>query len=188
MFFKGFEKAVFWSLKLLMALLGSSCFFLGKSGPKMGFQNGYQKWPKKKSRNREAINLNNLMTTCFGYPFWIPIGSSLKQIWNPFWDPKLVQNLLIFGSNFGSLFWGFWISLGASWEPSWASWGSLARPQEWKNADSPTRKPLFYKCSFLVFEASNGPIGLILFLLGQIWSQNGVPKWGAKVGKKVIKK
>ena len=39
-FFKGFEKAVFWSLKLLMALLGSSCCFLGKSGPKMGFKMG----------------------------------------------------------------------------------------------------------------------------------------------------
>ena len=44
MFFNGFEKAVFRSLKLLMALLGSSCCFLGKSGAKMGFQIGYQEW------------------------------------------------------------------------------------------------------------------------------------------------
>ena len=46
-FFNDFEKAVSWSLKLLLALLGSSCFFLGKSGPTMGFQKGYQKCEKK---------------------------------------------------------------------------------------------------------------------------------------------
>ena len=50
-FFNGFEKAVFRSLKLLMALLGSSCCFLGKSGAKMGFQNGYQK--SKKNRKKK---------------------------------------------------------------------------------------------------------------------------------------
>ena len=46
-FFKDFEKAVFWSLKLLMALCVHLGCFLGKSGPKMGFQNGCQKWSLK---------------------------------------------------------------------------------------------------------------------------------------------
>ena len=39
-FLRFLKMQLFGSLKLLMALLGSSCFFLGKSGPKMGFQNG----------------------------------------------------------------------------------------------------------------------------------------------------
>ena len=61
-FFKGYEKAVFWSLKLLMALLGSSCCFLGKSGPKMGFQNGCQKC-------RGEVSKNELV------PFWTSFGA-----------------------------------------------------------------------------------------------------------------
>ena len=39
----------------------------------------------------------------------------------------------------------------------------------------------------MVFEAPDGPLGLILLLLGQIWSQNGVPKWVSKVVLKDIK-
>ena len=46
-FYRFLKIQLFGSLKLLMALLGSSCFFLGKSGAKMGFQNGYQKWSLK---------------------------------------------------------------------------------------------------------------------------------------------
>ena len=42
-----FVNVVFWLFAALMALLGSSCCFLGKSGAKMGFQNGYQKWSLK---------------------------------------------------------------------------------------------------------------------------------------------
>ena len=41
--------------------------------------------------------------------------------------------MLIFGLNFGSFCWGFWSSLGSSWEPSWVSWGSLGRPLDPKN-------------------------------------------------------
>ena len=46
----------------------------------------------------------------FGYPFWDPVRV-----------PKWVQILLIVGFNFRLFFGGFWSSLGASWEPSWAS-------------------------------------------------------------------
>ena len=80
-FFKGYEKAVFWSLKLLMALLGSSCFFLGKSGPKMGFQNGYQKW----SWTTLKIDFKSIMTNNnkfglvqFLLPFWTSFGSHFE--------------------------------------------------------------------------------------------------------------
>ena len=80
MFFNGFEKAVFWSLKLLMALLGSSCCFLGKSGAKMGFQNGYQKWSLKTLK----IEFKSIMTNN-----------------NKF---ALVQFLVLFGLVFGDIF------------------------------------------------------------------------------------
>ena len=39
-FFKGFERAVFWSLKLLMGLCVHLGCFLGKSGPNMGYRYG----------------------------------------------------------------------------------------------------------------------------------------------------
>ena len=75
MFFKGFEKAVFWSLKLLTALLGSSCCFLGKSGAKMGFQNGYQKCEKKYQK---------IEKTGFQKIPAIPYEEiALTQIWGP---------------------------------------------------------------------------------------------------------
>ena len=38
----------------------------------------------------------------------------------------------------------------------------------------------FENVALLVFEALDGPLGLILFLLGQTWSQDGVPKWVPK--------
>ena len=44
-----------------------------------------------------------------------------------------------------------------------------------KNADSPTRKPVFVNAVFWFFEAPNGPLGLILVPFGWIWSQTWVP-------------
>ena len=46
----------------------------------------------------------------------------------------------------------------------------------------------FEKAVFLVFEAPGGSLGLILLLLGQIWSQLGVPEWVAKVVFQDVKK
>ncbi len=85
-------------------------------------------------------------------------------------------------------FLGFRSSLGASWEPSWASWGSLGKPQERKNADSPTRKPLFWKCSFVGLWSSWWPswahLAPSLADLVRKWA----PKWSPKVVQKVTKK
>ena len=39
----------------------------------------------------------------------------------------------------------------------------------------------------MVFEAPDGSLGLILLLLGQIWSQNGGTKWVTKVPLKGLK-
>ena len=113
--------------------------------------------------------------------FWGPF-------WNPFWTPKLVQNLLIFGSILDPFFWGFRSSLGASWEPSWASWGSLGRPQERKNADSPTRKPLVWKCSFLGLWSSWWPSWAHLAPSLADQFRKWVPKWSPKGVQKVTKK
>ena len=42
-----------------------------------------------------------------GNNFVVVFLSVLGVFLKLFWNPKLVQNLLIFGSNFGSLFFGF---------------------------------------------------------------------------------
>ena len=94
-FFNGFEKAVFRSLKLLMTLLGSSCCFLGKSDPKMGFRNGYQKWSFKTSKNDfvfESFCVFNFL--CFQF---------------------LVPFLSIFGNHFGAHFGTRSAKEGARW-------------------------------------------------------------------------
>ena len=98
------------------------------------------------------------------------------KFWVPKWGPKWAKMAMTPHSDFlpgfafcltffFMFFFRFWSSLGASWEPSWASWGSLGRPQERKNADSPPRKPLFWKCSFF-----------------GLWSSG--PKMGPKMGSK----
>ena len=56
-----------------------------------------------------------------------------------------------------------------------------------KNADSPTRKLPFCKCSFLALCSLNGSLGLILVRLGWIWFQNGFPKVFEKVIKSLSK-
>ena len=116
--------------------------------------------------------------------FFFLFGVVFESRFGPILIPKLVQNLLIFGPILDPFFLGFRSSLGASWEPSWASWGSLGRPQERKNADSPTRKPLFWKCSFLVLWSS--------WWLS--WAHLApsladlVPKWAPKCFPKMLKK
>ena len=51
----------------------------------------------------------------------------------------------------------------------------------------PRENHFFENVALLVFEAPDGPLGLILLLLGQTCSQNGVPEWVAKVEKKISK-
>ena len=105
MFFNGFEKAVFRSLKLLMALLGSSCCFLGKSGAKMGFQNGYQKWSCKTLKiefKMVMTNNNNFALVQFLVLLGVVLGDTFETHLNPKIGPKFVN----FWVNFGSLFFG----------------------------------------------------------------------------------
>ena len=96
-FFNGFEKAVFWSLKLLMALCVHLGCFLGKSGPKMGFQNGCQKCRGQVSKNdfdRFTTSNNNF----FWFNLWFLFGLVLVPILEP-----------ILGSKIGSKFVNFWV-------------------------------------------------------------------------------
>ena len=55
----------------------------------------------------------------------------------------------------------------------------------------PRENHLFINTGFWFFEDPNGPLGLILVPLGQIWSQNGSQhgsKSDQKVGQQIIKK
>ena len=90
--------------------------------------------------------------------------------------PRLPQNwfifFIIFGSNFGSLFWGLGVL--------WVSFGSLLGPLDSllggpKSEKMPTVQRENHFCEnavFWLFEALDGPLGFILASLGPIWSKN----------------
>ena len=85
-FFNGFEKAVFWSLKLLMALCVHLGCFLGKSGPKMGCQNGCQKWLSRGSKNdfdMFTTSNNNLSWLILLLPFCSSFGTNFGTHFEP---------------------------------------------------------------------------------------------------------
>ena len=65
-------------------------------------------------------------------------------------DPKPVQNLTFWGLFLDPFFWRFWISLGASWEPSLLAWvlcflGKVSLP--FFGSSKSTEKPSDY-CSY----------------------------------------
>ena len=115
----------------------------------------------------------------------------LSPILAPVWVPKLFQNLLIFGFNFGLFCWGFgalWVPLGRLLGPFEALLGGLKSE---KMPTVPRENHFFINTGFWFYEDPNGPLGLILVPLGQIWSQNGSQhgsKSDQKVGQKFIKK
>ena len=65
--------------------------------------------------------------------FWITFGFQN----GPQNGAKSYSNLVNFGFIFGSLFVEGLEFFGCSWEPSWASWGSLGRPLDPKNIEKP---------------------------------------------------
>ena len=99
---------------------------------------------------------------------WSTFGG---YFWDPFWNPKLVQNLLIFGSILDPFFLGFRSSLGGL--------------KSEKMQTVPRENHFFENVAFLVFEALDGPF--ILPPLWLIWSengpQNGLQKWFKKWSK-----
>ena len=113
----------------------------------------------------------------------------------PCFLPMLPQNwsnfFIIFGSNFGSLFWGLgvlWVSFGSLLGPLDSLLGG---PKSEKMVNVQRENHFFINTGLWFFEDPNGPLGLILVPLGQIWSQNGSQhgsKSDQKVGQKIIKK
>ena len=108
----------------------------------------------------------------------------LSPILAPVWVPKLFQNLLIFGFNFGLFCWGFgglWVPLGSLLGPFEALLGGLKSE---KMPTVPRENHFFINTVFWLFEAPNGPLGLILVPLGRIWSLNGSQHGYQKFSKK----
>ena len=93
--------------------------------------------------------------------------------------PKLVQKLLIFGSIFESLFWGFgalWVPLGSLLGPLEALLGGL-----WTQKRVKTKRFLrVLKRQFFGLWSSWWPS---VFILAASWA-NLVPRWGSKMGVK----
>ena len=106
----------------------------------------------------------------------------------PKWAPKLVHFFIIFGSNFGSLFWG----LGVLWVPFGSLLGPLdsllGGPKSEKMVNVPRENHFFENAVFWLFEALDGPLGFILASLGPIWSKNGPQNGFQKFSEKLTAK
>ena len=101
----------------------------------------------------------------FGSQNCSKIGPKFVNFLGPFLDP--------FFGGFGAL----WVPLGSLLGPLEALLGGLKSE---KMQTISRENHFFENVALLVFEALDGPLGLILLLLGQIWLQHGVPKWVAK--------
>ena len=121
MFFKVFEDAAFWLFGALDGPIGLILLLLGQ----IWSQNGVPKWVSKVVLKDIKImiltgfndfDIQSKMGNCF-----FLFGAVFESILGSILIPKLVQNLLIFGSILDPFSLGFRNSLGASWEPSWAS-------------------------------------------------------------------
>ena len=102
--------------------------------------------------------------------------STIDQIFKKF--------LFCFSLGFGAL----WVPLGSLLGPLEALLGGLKSE---KMPTVPRENHFFINTGLWFFEDLNGPLGLILVPLGQIWSQNGSQhgcKFDQKVGPKIIKK
>ena len=107
-----------------LILAASWANLVPKWGAKMGNQSAADRYQKM-----HLIPYTQSNNHLHGFNFWFLFGLVLVQILEPILNPKIGQNLLIFGSNFGSLLFGvlevFGCLLGAflgllrlSWEAS----------------------------------------------------------------------
>ena len=106
----------------------------------------------------------------------------------PKWAPKLVQFFMIFGSNFGSLFWGLgflWVSFGSLLGPLDSLLGG---PKSEKTSNVQRENHFCENAVFWLFEALDGPLGFILASLGPIWSKNGPQNGFQKFPEKLTAK
>ena len=110
----------------------------------------------------------------------------------PFFLPRLPQNwskfFIIFGSNFGSLFWGLgvlWVSFGSLLGPLDSLLGG---PKSEKTSNVQRENHFCENAVFWLFEALDGPLGFILASLGPIWSKNGPQNGFQKFPEKLTAK
>ena len=116
--------------------------------------------------------------------FFFLFGLVFESRFGPILIPKLVQNLLIFGSILDPFFWGLgvlWVPLGSLLGPLEALLGGL-RSEKMQTVQRENH--FFENVAFLVFEALDGPLGLILPSLWPIWSENGSQNGPQKGSKK----
>ena len=102
--------------------------------------------------------------------------------------PKLVQFFIMFGSNFGSLFWGLgvlWVSFGSLLGPLDSLLGG---PKSGKMPSVPRENHFCENAVFWLFEALDGPLGFISASLGPIWSKNGPQNGFQKFPEKLTAK
>jgi len=95
--------------------LGLSWSLLGRFGPKISVQLGFENWTSegpKRAKNSFIKNHKKNILVIFWYIFALVVDEMLV----PKIIPKLVKNLLMFVLNFG-FFWGgfgaLWVSLGS---------------------------------------------------------------------------
>ena len=177
---------LFGSLKLRMALLGSSCPLFGRSDPKMG----PKEFPKLLKKHTQIWPF----IFCF---FLFKAFSWHQKRWFFLRSERLFKYILLlffahFWVHFLTTFWPIFgpplgVSLGVSWEPSQASWGSLGRPLDPKTLKNYRFFKVFENAAFWLFEAPDGSLGLILPPLWPIWSQNGPQNCSQKCSKSIPK-
>ena len=113
----------------------------------------------------DNIHKNPEMGSIFGL-FWLAVFFCQGC-------PKIGSFFIIFGSNFGSLFWGLgvlWVSFGSLLGPLDSLLGG---PKSEKMPTIPRENHFCENAVFWLFEALDGPLGFILASLGPIWSKNG---------------
>ena len=125
------------------------------------------------------------------FHFWFPFGALLGSRMDLKMEPKVVQNLINFGSIFGSFFVEalelFGCLLGAFLGLLKLSW----TPLDPKNIEKPIVFKVFGIAEFWLCEPLDRSFGLVLTLLGLIWSQNGpqnLPQSCPKCDQQIINK
>ena len=114
-------------------------------------------------------------------PYWSRFWANLKPILGPKTGPKFVNFWVQFWISFVGGFGGLWVPLGGLLGPLEALLGGLKSE---KMQTVQRENHFFENVAFLVFEALDGPLGLMLPSLWPIWSENGSQNGPQKGSKK----
>ena len=117
----------------------------------------------------------------FLVPFWTNFDPNFGTHFEPQNWSKFVNFWVQFWISFVGGFGGLWVPLGSLLGPLEALLGGLKSE---KMQTVQRENHFFENVAFLVFEALDGPLGLILPPLWPIWSQNGPQNDSQKCSKK----